>query len=118
MTIEDLNKIDADVGAEYRQTERIRPAAWNYLVGMFRRHLSAPQWARQPPTKAGWYWARPVRASGPANNLPPRVPQPVEVLGEAGHLTVYVTGWDCEESLRDFDLWLGPIEAPPIPEGT
>ncbi len=73
------------------------------------------KWTTEPPTKPGWYWARTVGDKTKTLNV-------VQVvLGDfyrkAGSLEVLTSGWDKPEQLSDFDLWAGPIEAPPLPEG-
>lgn len=64
-----------------------------------------PQWTREPPTKPGWYWV--VACKGEA---------PQAVLKDNGD-SIYVG--DHQKSVGEFDgPWCGPIEAPPLPEGT
>lgn len=82
-----------------------------------RLKAAQPKWTKEPPTKPGCYWARQKRASGPANNLPPIVPQMVEVTEwDAASLVAWTAGCDAQAPLSDFDLWFGPLEAPPLPE--
>jgi hypothetical protein len=70
-----------------------------------------PRWTREPPTKPGWYWAARRNERG-------------EQATEAVHITVVFkhTAVACaggvNRAVGDFDLWAGPIEAAPLPEGT
>lgn len=64
---------------------------------------STPQWKTETPTKAGWYW--------------------VHYDGDESHNTQMVFVKDGQAhavgsglcAFSQFDLWCGPIEAPPLP---
>jgi hypothetical protein len=69
---------------------------------------AAPQWTRTPPTRPGFYWARPG-AKWTA--------QPVNATEWGpGELVAWSPGCDSQTGLDYYDLWAGPIEAPPLPE--
>lgn len=69
------------------------------------------KWTTEPPTKPGWYWARP----GP--KWTDRETQAVQVMSIGSTRLVSAPGCDGFTDLDYYDLWAGPIEAPPLPEG-
>ena len=77
-----------------------------YLKGSFGR------WAKEPPTKPGWYWVCEAYS----------LPEVVEVQREEDEgtelvLGVYLTGETARLDLADIKLWWSiPILEPPTPE--
>jgi hypothetical protein len=63
-----------------------------------------PQWTSTPPTQPGWCWAR------------HRVTLQAEAVLSAGPGRVLRAGGEGWGSTSEFDLWAGPIEAPPLPD--
>ena len=116
MTIDELNK-----RREYINADRATTAAINEVFDIAAKAL-APQWTTTPPTKPGWYWARLTDMLGDYRKGD-IVPLKVSFGkhrhgGEAEALVAPVPGWELAESLAQCaDLWSGPIDAPPLPEG-
>lgn len=68
------------------------------------------RWTTEPPTEAGWYWAR-VR-----NGQPTVVKVGTFGVSLTGTLWAYTTGTFTALDLDTFDCWLGPIPPPAPPE--
>lgn len=77
-----------------------------------RLKAAQPKWTKEPPTKPGCYWAK-------ARVLKSPVMLTVNLDAEGKLYGVYMDadGTYTHRDLRAFDLWAGPIEAPPLPEG-
>jgi hypothetical protein len=99
--------------AEAKRLKRLWQAEWPDVPGADKvrtfqtRLTAAPQWTTDPPKVPGWYWARRYNNRGPIER-----PEVVEV-----HANMQ---WaddteGCSRPLEHFDLWAGPIEAPPLP---
>jgi hypothetical protein len=78
--------------------------------------FGSPEWAKEPPTVPGWYWAHDRKSLG---EDPPAIVRVIEAPFPqySGPLIVEIMGYDETFSLSDFAMWAGPIEAPPLPEG-
>ena len=111
MTAEELQEIERDA-----KEELTHGGAEGFYSKVILDLLTAlrPTWTKEPPTKLGWYWARVAQPLTDAGST-----MVVEVLHPhlTGALHASVPGWDAGADLQDFDLWAGPLEAPPLPEG-
>lgn len=72
------------------------------------RFVAPPQWTRVPPTNPGWYWVK-LRPSAVIGD---EVIVPIKLREDGAMFDP-----TCSRGLG-FDLWTGPIEAPPRQDGT
>jgi hypothetical protein len=75
----------------------------------------ALQWTREPPTtkNPGWYW---VRMGDQTMMVLVSFPRDLTKRMGAVHFDADGDPWPI--TFASVDLWAGPIEAPPLPEGT
>ena len=75
-------------------------------------------WTKEPPTKAGWYWAREI----PQQLIPPGKCYLLSIVGKYPFLRLESAhdqaGFRLDINLYNMGEWAGPIPEPQEPEVT
>ena len=68
--------------------------------------LFSLSWKTEPPKKVGWYWTKRGNSES----------EIVKVYSIDNELYVWTVTSEQDHDLKEFDLWLGPIPTPELPE--